>query len=340
MLNCQLWTLVGECDWFIYYNAKSDANCYLYGANNPENMEEYLSSCGRTGQPVRRADGTCTASQTTPNGDCNSLVCPEGCVACDENDACNVNYHETGCSMLNPPLNDISTPDLDTCISVCAVSGLSNPSTYATFDSQSGECSCYETGARSCNKQVVKAGFDLTAISNCAGGEPEAPCADCWDLGGEDLVVPYYNYTYSPWTCPAVTFKAKTPHDLHVSLAPTDGDGDLSHPRMDVYEIVIGALGNTLSVIRRGMQGKSLSGNVETPDIDSPDEYRGFWITGEINADGHMEIKVGREGECAFMTGIDPESPLEWKFTGFAGWGNAVGNYNNICAAAGGPDGC
>ena len=31
----------------------------------------------------------------------------------------------------------------------------------------------------------------------------------------------------------------------------------------------------------------------QTPDIDSPDEYRGFWITGEINADGHMEIKVG-----------------------------------------------
>ena len=24
--------------------------------------------------------------------------------------------------------------------------------------------------------QVVKAGFDLTAISNCSGGEPEAPC--------------------------------------------------------------------------------------------------------------------------------------------------------------------
>ena len=70
---------------------------------------------------------------------------------------------------------------------------------------------------------------------------------------------------------------AKTPHDLHVSLAPTDGDGDLSHPRMDVYEvaklsrhfmnlstfaqqiqIVIGGWGNTLSVIRRGMQGQPL----------------------------------------------------------------------------------
>ena len=30
----------------------------------------------------------------------------------------------------------------------------------------------------------------------------------------------------------------------------------------------------------------------QTPGIDSPDEYSGFWITGEINADGFMEIKV------------------------------------------------
>ena len=30
----------------------------------------------------------------------------------------------------------------------------------------------------------------------------------------------------------------------------------------------------------------------QTPEIVSPDEYRGFWITGEVNADGFMEIKV------------------------------------------------
>ena len=70
-------------------------------------------------------------------------------------------------------------------------------------------------------------------------------------------------------------------------MAPTDGDGDISHPRMDVYEvslqpshfleypknpkgsqnilqplsglqIVIGGFGNTISVIRRGMQGRTL----------------------------------------------------------------------------------
>ena len=30
---------------------------------------------------------------------------------------------------------------------------------------------------------------------------------------------------------------AKTPDNIHVSLAPTDGDGDIDHPRMDVYEV-------------------------------------------------------------------------------------------------------
>merc|ERR1711992_11827 len=126
-----------------------------------------------------RADGSCTASQT-PDGGCNSLVCPQGCLACDENDACNVNYHETGCSMISPALNNMNTPDLDTCLSVCALQGLSNPSTYATFDSESGECSCYETGSRSCTKQVVRAGFDLSSISSCNGGNPDPPCAGCW----------------------------------------------------------------------------------------------------------------------------------------------------------------
>jgi len=336
MLYCNSFNVVGQCDYFIYYDAKADYNCYLF-VDQDESMEEYLASCRRTGQPIRRADGSCTASQT-PDGECNSLICPQGCLACDENDACNVNYHETGCSMISPALNNMNTPDLDTCLSVCALQGLSNPSTYATFDSESGECSCYETGSRSCTKQVVRAGFDLSSISSCNGGNPDPPCAGCWELNGEDLVVPEYRYTYTPWICPYVSFQGKTTNDIHVSLAPTDGDGDISHPRMDVYEIVIGGFGNTISVIRRGMQGRTL-GEAQTPQIDSPGEYRGFWITGEINADGQMEIKVGREGECAFMSGIDTEAPLEWKFTGFAGWPNAVGHYNNICAT-GGPDGC
>merc|ERR1711973_397583 len=94
MLYCNSFNVVGQCDYFIYYDAKADYNCYLF-VDQDESMEEYLASCRRTGQPIRRADGSCTASQT-PDGDCNSLVCPQ----------------------------------------VCALQGLSNPSTYATFDSE------------------------------------------------------------------------------------------------------------------------------------------------------------------------------------------------------------
>ena len=81
--------------------------------------------------------------------------------------------------------------------------------------------------------------------------------------------------------CNGLLLLGKTTNDIHVSLAPTNGDGDISHPRMDVYEvfleypkkskiipkyfatslrlqIVIGGFGNTRSVIRRGMQGRTL----------------------------------------------------------------------------------
>ena len=87
--------------------------------------------------------------------------------------------------------------------------------------------------------------------------------------------------------CNGLLHLGKTTNDIHVSLAPTNGDGDIDHPRMDVYEvslqpsqffriskksqripkyfatslrlqIVIGGFGNTRSVIRRGMQGRTL----------------------------------------------------------------------------------
>ena len=33
--------------------------------------------------------------------------------------------------------------------------------------------------------------------------------AGCWELNGEDLVVPEYRYTYTPWICPYVSFQGK-----------------------------------------------------------------------------------------------------------------------------------
>ena len=32
----------------------------------------------------------------------------------------------------------------------------------------------------------------------------------------------------------------------------------------------------------------------QTPQILSSEDYRSFWVTGEINSDGYMEIKVTR----------------------------------------------
>jgi len=377
--GCMVYCDEGECDWFIYNNdAAGSPNCQLF---TEETMEEYLQSCVRSGQPVRRIDGSCTANWTTAEGACDSKVCPEGCVPCDDSDKCYLKYHETECSMLSPTLLEMDTPDLATCLAVCAVSGQSIAITYATWDTMSLACHCHQTGARSCARQVVKAGFDLPSINDCIGGPPPTPTTTitttttttptttitstkttaaetstittaaetttittaaettttttevgCWDLAGEDLVVTEYSYTYSPWTSPSLSFKVKTPSHSLVSLAPTNEGGDLSNPRMDLYEIEIGGWGDNLSQIRRGMQGDILA-DAQTPEIVSPDEYRGFWITGEVNADGFMEIKVGKEGERAFMIGVDVNAePLEWKFTGFAGWPNAVGNYNNICA--------
>ena len=39
--------------------------------------------------------------------------------------------------------------------------------------------------------------------------------------------------------CNGLLHLGKTTNDIHVSLAPTNGDGDISHPRMDVYEVFL-----------------------------------------------------------------------------------------------------
>jgi len=162
-----LCTFEGSCTWYMFFPNKDKGNCVLY-KEGEETFEQYIASCERTMQPVRRADGTCTVGQTDPtSGECNSLICPQGCQACDEADECNVNYHEAECSMISPAVSTFSTPSLDFCIAVCATTGLSNPNTYASWDSHLHECNCFETGARRCQMEVVKAGFSNDQIQNC-----------------------------------------------------------------------------------------------------------------------------------------------------------------------------
>ena len=85
----------------------------------------HLHPIDQVGLPLRREDGSCMA----PSDTCNPLVillkiiemyliytaishrmmlefdydqvCPNDCVPCDESDKCNVNFHETECSMVS-----------------------------------------------------------------------------------------------------------------------------------------------------------------------------------------------------------------------------------------------
>ena len=50
----------------------------------------------------------------------------------------------------------------------------------------------------------------------------------------------------------------KSPHDVHLSLAP-DEKYEPGVNEDDVYEFVVGGWANTKSVIRRGNQGRELA---------------------------------------------------------------------------------
>ena len=83
-----------------------------------------------------------------------------------------------------------------------------------------------------------------------------------------------------------------------------------------MYEVVIGGWSNTKSVIRRAKQSQQKV-EASTPSIVSPTEFRGFWITYNNGV-----IKVGKEGQEAFMEWIDP-NPLPVNNMGYStGWGS------------------
>ncbi|XP_078696106.1 putative carboxypeptidase X1 [Branchiostoma floridae x Branchiostoma belcheri] len=109
------------------------------------------------------------------------------------------------------------------------------------------------------------------------------------------------------------TFEVQANSDAHVALSSQ------RQKLADMYEIVIGAWDNTWSVIRRSMQGYDYA-KTRTPGINSPREYRTFWIT--WSADG--TIAVGRGGETQpFMQWRDPD-PLPIAYAGYStGWGSS-----------------
>ncbi|KAJ3648987.1 hypothetical protein Zmor_020751 [Zophobas morio] len=106
-------------------------------------------------------------------------------------------------------------------------------------------------------------------------------------------------------------FSVMSPSDAHILLAPSSSiqKGD------PVYEIVIGAGGNTFCDIRR-MQKSGVKATVRIKGLLSALDLQSFWI--HISKDGIVE--VGKEGEeLAFLTWTDPD-PLPLKVFSFSTW--------------------
>ncbi|XP_077978663.1 uncharacterized protein LOC144434081 [Glandiceps talaboti] len=139
----------------------------------------------------------------------------------------------------------------------------------------------------------------------------DEPVQECTNLKEFSTDTTYqYRYLASSSPVTRVDFKAKAKNDVHIALS----DGPEDKPAL--YEIVIGGWGNTQSVIRRSKQGNTKI-EASTPSILSPTEFRGFWITYNNGV-----IKVGKEGQAAFMEWTDP-TPLPVNNIGYStGWGS------------------
>lgn len=117
-------------------------------------------------------------------------------------------------------------------------------------------------------------------------------------------------YNWFPAGSNGVVFRVKAKNDAHVALTSSNSESD---PMLEVF---IGGWSNSKSVIRKNRSKPDVV-EVDTPQILSDLEFRGFWIRWDGNV-----INVGKEGEAAsFMTYENPDSyPIN--FIGVCtGWG-------------------
>ncbi|VEN45521.1 unnamed protein product [Callosobruchus maculatus] len=106
-------------------------------------------------------------------------------------------------------------------------------------------------------------------------------------------------------------FAVLAPSDAHILLSPSDPVSKDD----SVYEIVIGAGGNTFCDIRR-KQKSDVKASVRIKDLLSALDPRFFWI--HITKEGVVD--VGKEGEeLPFISWIDPD-PLPLKYISFSTW--------------------
>lgn len=78
-------------------------------------------------------------------------------------------------------------------------------------------------------------------------------------------------YNWYPFANGIQQFRVRAPNDAHLALC---GEPNETQP---IIEVFIGGWGNTKSVIRYNKTKPEVA-ECGTPDILSPNEYRGFWV--------------------------------------------------------------
>jgi hypothetical protein len=168
-IHPQLFHEFDQCDWLAYYNYGPDENCHIF-INMAETMETYFSTCTTIGQPTRTPDGACmTDDATICEGADAAHVCPNGCQPCTMSDTCNANYHQSECTVetngLGPGENQPDT--YGGCMSACLLMSMEDVVTYFTWQTMEEVCTCFDSGLRSCQLEVVKQGFTEAEIIGC-----------------------------------------------------------------------------------------------------------------------------------------------------------------------------
>lgn len=117
-------------------------------------------------------------------------------------------------------------------------------------------------------------------------------------------------YTFIEAPSNSLFFKVRCANDAHVALTT----GPLESSPM--YEIFLGGWGNQKTAIRRNRE-KPDKALVDTPNIVTADELRGFWVRW-----GNGSVAVGREGEADPLVSWDDPEPFRITHYGICtGWG-------------------
>lgn len=126
------------------------------------------------------------------------------------------------------------------------------------------------------------------------------------ELSTEDKL----EYNFFPNSSGSQQFRVRAPNDAHIALTTSASESD------PMYEIFLGGWGNQKSVIRKNRSKPDVV-EVDTPNILSDGEFRGFWVRWESGT-----VSAGREGETSpFMSWTDSEF-IPISYVGVCtGWG-------------------